>query len=151
MSGILGKGLSYKEYLYDFDEDGGVKDVNICLSDKNGCAPIPSGAVVVNVIAKVITAVTSDGAATVSWGTESDEDGYSGTTIAKGSLTANSIWSPGVQGSETLLWDDSNDHNINYYVADADGGSFEVLISTANLTAGKIVFGVFYWEPAVDQ
>ena len=146
MSGIL-NGKYVQEYVYDFAVDGGANGSNIVLSDKDGKKPIPIGAIVTNCVARVVTACTSDGSATVSWGNDDAENGYSGTTIAVGSLTDNSIWSPGVQGSESLLWDDSNDHNIFFPVINADDGDFIVLISDADLTAGKILFMVEYLLP----
>jgi len=135
-----------QEYVYDFDVDGGVKDANIVLSDKDNKDPIPVGAVITGVMAKVVTAVESLGSATVSWGNDDDEDGYSGTTIAKTSLVDNAVFN-GWDNGAALLWDDTNDHQIYVPVLDADDGDFIVLISTADLTAGKIVFMVEYLMP----
>jgi hypothetical protein len=148
MSDLRGKTL-LREYVYDFSVDGGTKDSNIVLSAKAGKSALPVGAIVKSVIAVVNTAVTSDGNATVSWGTITDADGYSGTTIAKASLTANAVFN-GWDTGAALLWDDTNDHILNYRVADANGGAFVVLISTADATAGKITFTVEYFVPGIE-
>lgn len=147
--GVKGK-INVQEYVYDFAVDGGTKDANIALHAKDGKAALPIGSIVMDVVAQVVTQPTSAGSATVSWGSEDDEDGYSGTTIAIASLTDNSIWSRGVQGSEALIWDDTNDHPIHPYIGTANQAEFNVLISTADLTAGKIVFTVTYIEPGID-
>jgi len=148
MSGILNK-EHIAEYVYDFSVDGGANGTAIDLHDKAGKSVIPVGAIITNCVAKVVTACTSAGAATVAWGNGSDADGYSGTTIAVASLTDNSVWSPGVQGSEALLWDTTNDHNIMYPVTSAAEGQVKLLISDADLTAGKIVIVFEYLLPTV--
>jgi hypothetical protein len=137
--------IHVQEYVYDFAVDGGVKDANIVLSDKAGSSNIPVGAIIKSVLAKVVTAVEGT-SSTVSWGTTASAAGYSGTTIAEATLVDNFVvngWDLGA----TLLWDDTNDHPLTPYVSSAADGSFAVLISTADLTAGKIVFGVEYWLP----
>jgi len=145
MSGILGKRHT-AEYVYDFAVDGGANGSNIVLSDKDGKAPIPIGAIITGVTAKVLTAPLSAGSATISWGNDDDEDGYSGTTIAIGSLTINTVIN-GWDSGAALLWDDTNDHPIHFPVLNADDGDFIILISTADLTAGKMVFFVDYYLP----
>lgn len=142
--------IQVQEYVYDFAVDGGTNGTAINLHAKDNKAVIPVGAIITDVTAKVVTACTSGGAATVAWGNGDDADGYSGTTIAVASLTDNSVWSAGVQGSEALIWDDSNDHNIHLPVLDAADGQFKLLISTADLTAGKIVFMVTYLMPTLS-
>ena len=139
--------IHLQEYTYDFAVDGGVAAANIVLSDKDGSAPIPVGAIIKSVTAVVTTACTSGGSATVSWGSVTDVDGYSGTTIAVSTLIDNFL----VNGHDldcALLWDGSNDHAITPRVADANAGAFAVLISTADLTAGKIWFGVEFIMPS---
>lgn len=148
MSGIK-NAEHVQEYMYDFSVDGGVNGSAINLHAKANKAVIPVGAIITDVTAKVVTACTSDGSATVAWGNGDDEDGYSGTTIAVASLTDNAVFYPGAQGSEELLWDDTNDHVIHYPVTTAAQGQFKLLISTADLTAGKIVFMVKYYLPTV--
>jgi len=145
MSNISNK-VHLQEYTYDFAVDGGVKDVNIVLSNKDGKNPIPVGAVIKSVIAVVKTAIEGT-SSTVSWGSVTDPDGYSGTTIAEATLVGNFLvngWDLGA----ALLWDDTNDHMLTPRVADAGAGGFAVLISTADLTAGKINFMVEYLMPS---
>jgi hypothetical protein len=144
---VISNKIHLQEYIYDFAVDGGVKDANIILSNKAGYDPIPVGAIIQSVTAVVVTTVTGS-SSTVSWGNASTADGYSGTTIAEGTLVDNFLvngWDLGA----SLLWDDTNDHALTPRVADANSGAFVVLISTGNLTAGKIWFGVQYIMPSV--
>jgi hypothetical protein len=138
-----------QEYVYDFAVDGGAQG-DIELSAKAGKAPIPIGAIITGVTAKVITECTSGGSATIAWGNDDDEDGYSGATPAVSGFGANTIHN-GWDNASALLWDDSNDHQIFVNVADADDGEFFVQIATADLTAGKIVFLVDYLMPDGTQ
>lgn len=135
------------EYLYDFAVDGGAVGT-IVLSSKNGKNPLPVGAIVKNVTARVLTAPLGGAGSTVSWG-HSTTDAYSGTTIAIASLTLNSLHNGQVAGS--LIWDNANDAQIPILVTDATtDGTFKVAIGTDPLTAGKIVFVVEYIEPAIE-
>lgn len=137
-------GLQVQEYVYDYSVDGGVKDVAILLSDKAGYDPLPIGATVVNVVARVETTVESSGSATVEWGPGANTDGYSGTAIAKATLVANYAHTA-QQGAGAELWDNTNDANLAYAVTStANTRSFAVLINTENLSAGKIRFYVSY-------
>ena len=122
-----------KEYLYDFSVDGGAVGA-IDLSAKAGYKKLPEGAIVKSVHAKVVTACTSGGSATLSWGTNADKDGYSGSAKAVAALTANAAFS-GEKDSADLL---------PSCVA-TDKGEFEVEIAVAALTAGKVYFAVEYY------
>lgn len=134
------------EYVYDFSTDGGAVST-ISLSGKSGKAGIPDGSVVHRVHARVLTACTSGGSATVAWGNTSDTDGYSGAAIAVASLTANAVFNETRGGA--LLWDDTNDANLDYAVTStANTQDFSLTIGTAALTAGKIVFQVEFSRPA---
>lgn len=139
-----------QEYVYDFAVDGGAQGT-IVLSDKNGKAPLPVGAIVKDVTARVVTQCTSGGSATVAWGNGDDTDGYTthGSPIAVASLTANAMFNAAGLDS-ALLWDGTNDHMIPLYIDDATTGNFSFVIGTADLTAGKIVFIVEYLYPAID-
>lgn len=147
MARFLNDGVQVQEYLYDFAVDGGVKDVNIVLSSKPGMSVLPVGAIIKGVTAKVLTAVVGS-SSTVSWGTTSTANGYSGTTIAEATLVDNFLVN-GWDLAASLLWDDTNDHAIYPLVTSTATGSFAVLISTANLTAGKIIFLVEYLLPSL--
>lgn len=145
MGNFKNDGVQVQEYVYDFAVDGGVKDVAIDLSAKDGFDPVPIGAIIKGVTAEVETAAVG-ATATVAWGNGDDADGYSGTTIAVATLVADLVVNGWDRGA-ALLWDDTNDHPIYFKVLDAADGAFEVLISTADLTAGKILFMVEYYFP----
>ncbi len=146
MSGpFKNQGVCVQEYVYDFSVDGGAAST-IVLSDKSGVDPLPVGAIVKQVTAKVLTAFTSGGSATLAWGHGGDPDGYSGTAIAVASLTANSLFN-GWDNAAALLWDDTNDHAIPVAVVDASTGAVSVTIATAAMTAGKMVILVEYYFP----
>lgn len=146
--GIKNK-LNYQEYLYDFDVDGGTKDAAISLHAKDGKSVIPVGSIIQRVTAVVKTAVTATGAATVIWGNGDAANGYSGATVAKTTLALNAVLT-GWDNAASLIWDDTNDHQLYVYVADAADGQFKVLIQTDDLLTGKIVFIVEYLSPAID-
>lgn len=139
-------GKQVQEYVYDFAVDGGATG-EIFLSSKANKNPIPTGAVILSVTAKVLTTFTSGGSATLAWGNDDDPDGYSGTAIAVASLTAGTVFN-GWDNGAALLWDDTNDHDIPVNVADEDDGEVSVTIATAAMTAGKMVIMVEYLMPA---
>jgi hypothetical protein len=146
MTAFSNMGMHVQEYVYDFDVDGGATG-EIVLSDNDNKGAIPVGAVITGVTALVKTAVAGT-SSTLAWGNGDDADGYSGTAIAEASLTANAVFN-GHDNGAALLWDDTNDHAIYQYVADADDGKFSVTVGTANLSAGKVVFMVSYLLPGV--
>lgn len=140
-------GVLVQEYVYDFAVDGGATGA-ITLSAKGNKNPIPVGAVIKRVVGLVKTAFTSGGSATLAWGNGDDADGFSGAAIAVASLTAGAVFN-GYDNGAALIWDDTNDHQIDIYVADAADGAFSVTIGTAAMTAGKMVFMVEYYMPGV--
>lgn len=140
-------GVQVQEYVYDFSADGGAQG-SIVLSSKAGYDPLPVGAIVKHVTAKVVTGVTSGGSATCEWGNGDDTDGYSGTAIAKATLVANYVCNEAM-GAGALLWDNTNDANVPLYIDDATTGNFTFKINTADLTAGKIIFLVEYYLPSL--
>ena len=148
MASLRNSGVQCQEFIYDFSVDGGAQG-EIFLSSKAGYAPIPNGAIIKSVTAKVITAFTSGGSATLAWGNDDDPDGYSGSAIAVASLTDNALFN-GMDNGAALLWDDTNDHPIPVAVINEDDGEFSVTIGTADMTAGKAVFLVEYLHPTVD-
>jgi len=136
-------GKHVQKYVYDFAVDGGAQGV-ITLSGKAGYDPLPAGAIVTAVAGHVLTACLSGGSATVIWGSGDDADGYSGPTIAVGSLTANAVFN-GWDNAAVELWDDTNDHPIYKYIDEiTTSGKVTLTIATADLTAGKIVLFVEY-------
>ncbi len=146
MAAFKNDGIQVQEYVYDFAVDGGASGSNIVLSAKSGAQALPVGAIIMDVIAHVVTACVGT-SSTVAWGHSANADAYSGTTIAEASLTLNSIHN-GQRTANSELWDDSADCQLHPYVGTADLGSFVVLIGTAALTAGKIRFSVSYLLPS---
>ena len=142
---LKNEGLNVEMFEYDFAKDGGAQG-EIKLTSKGGKSVLPVGAIIKRVTAKVLTAITSAGAATLEWGNGDDADGYSGTAIAKTSLTLLALFN-GYDNAAALLWDDTNDHPIDVNVADVDDGEFNVTIATADLTAGKVLFFVEFYYP----
>jgi hypothetical protein len=139
-------GRHVQQYVYDAAVDSKVSGANIVLSAKAGYDPLPLGAIVTGVTAFVNTAVAGT-SSTVSWGHSANADGFSGTTIAEATLTTGYVEN-GWKTANSDLWDDTNDVQKYHYVSTADLGSFVVLISTADLTAGKITFMVDYLLPS---
>lgn len=137
--------LHVQEYIYDFDVDGGAQGA-IDLSAKANKVPLPDGAVVKAVYAKVLTAVTSGGAPTVAWGNTSDPDGYSGAGHLKGALLIDVVFN-GWDNGAVLIWDDTNDHPIYFAANSAALRDMLLTIATADLTAGKIAILVEYVLP----
>lgn len=147
MSIELNAGMQVQEYVYDFGVDGGTVST-IDLSAKAGYDPVPVGAIIMDVVAYVETAVTTGASGTLAFGNGDDDDGYM-SAIAAGSLTANAVFNAAGQGS-ALLWDDTNDHMVPIYVADANDGKVQAKIETGALTAGKVRVMVTYLAPGRD-
>ncbi len=137
-------GLQVQEYVYDFAVDGGVYTTAFDLSAKAGYAPLPTGAVVVDVVYHVNAAVTGS-SSTIIVGDGTDDDGYVKST-AEATLVANYC----AKGVGALIWDDTNDVLLpNRISATATTGRFIMTVGTASLTAGKICFMVHYLMPSV--
>ncbi len=135
------------EFLYDFAVDGGATGA-INLHEKAGKSVLPVGAVITGVMAKVVTACTSGGAATVTWGNGDDADGYSGATVGVATLVDNYVANGGENDAALLF--DTTDYFPKYVnVSTEADGQFILTIATAALTAGKIVFMVSYDMPTV--
>jgi len=140
-------GMHVQEYVYDFAVDGGTDDTKIDLSAKAGYSPLPSGAVVKQVSLKVITAVVGS-SSTVIVGNTTDPNGFM-EAIAEATLIDEYVTMGGAQAG-ALIWDDTNDHQVPFLVNSDNDGDFQMLIGTADLTAGKIVFWVDYYLPSED-
>ena len=142
---LKNEGLNVAMFEYDFEKDGGAQG-EIKLTSKGGKSVLPVGAIIKGVTAKVLTAITSAGSATLAWGNGDDADGFSGTAIGKASLLENVLFN-GWDGGAALLWDDTNDHPIFVNVSTVDDGEFNVTIGTADITAGKVLFFVDFYYP----
>jgi len=128
--------LITKEYLYDFAVDGAISGVfQLRPTDPNG-NELPTGFVVSKCAAVVETAITPSASRTMTVGTETDADGFLADVIA--------VYNAGgvVRNGEiagALLWDDTNDHEIDYKVPNvAASKSIVMEIGTGVLTAGKV-------------
>lgn len=141
-------GKHIEQYVYDFSVDGGAAGA-INLHAKERKSVIPVGAIIKAVTAKVLTTLTSGGSATLAWGNGDDADGYSGTTAAVAGFAALTLFN-GWDNAAALIWDDTNDHQIPLDVSTAADGQFIFTITTADLTAGKMVFMVEYLLPSIE-
>lgn len=137
--------VQVEPYVYDATEDATAVG-EVFLSSKAGKDPLPVGAIVQQCVAKVVTAVTSSGSATMIWGNDDDPDGYSGSAIGKANLTANAIFN-GWDSGAALLWDDTNDHPIYFHVADEDDGEVSVTIGGEALDTGKVALFLHFLYP----
>jgi hypothetical protein len=122
-------------YEYDFATDGGAVGT-IALRSLN-VSGISAGCVVEDVHALIQTAFTSGGSATVTLGNSVDADGYMVNIFSLASANA-ALKSGQVAGA--LLWDDTNDAELNYYVPSAAAAIPKIVVGTAALTAGKAKF-----------
>jgi hypothetical protein len=127
-----------KEYLYDFAVDGGATGkITLKACDPNGNA-LPEGFCVSKAVAVVETAITPTGG-TVTFGPSASVAGYLG-DIVSGFNAQNSIVRSG-EVAGALLWDDTNDHEIDYRIGSAaNTQDVTMSIGTSALTAGKIRF-----------
>lgn len=111
--------------IYDFTKDGGA------YSSKVYTLGVISGKVLVTkVIARVVTAVTSGGSATVIIGHTDDDNAFVDATAgAVANLTADAVAAAATTSVPMVL---------------ADGKKITMTIGTADLTAGKVVVEVWY-------
>lgn len=146
--GFRNEGGTVQEYLYDFDVDGGAISPAIDLSAKAGYKTLPNPCIVKQVSLYVVTACTSGGSATLDVGNTTAEAGYMA-ALAVASLSDQAVIRSGEQAG-SLLWDDTNDHEIWFCVNSAADADFTLDIDTATFTAGKVLFMVDYYRPTLD-
>jgi hypothetical protein len=139
--GFINDGMQVEKYVYDFAVDAGATG-EIFLSSKANKDPIPNGSLILDMCLHVETAFTSGGSATLDVGNDDDPNGYL-EAIAVAALGANTVHRAGSVAGQ-LIWDDTNDHAIGVYVADADDGEVSVTIATAAMTAGKAGIYMLY-------
>lgn len=122
--------------IYDFTVLGGAIATIPLVDDQGNAAVLPQGAIVTNVVAHVIVAVTSAGAATVSLGSNiagSVVDLQAATakaTLALGAFVA------GVPVGTAATWVGP--------VTSQNGSQVQVAVAAAALTAGKIAYFIEY-------
>ena len=144
----LNSGKQVQEYVYSFADDGGAIST-IALSSKANVDPLPLGAVVTEVVLKVITAFTSGGSATLSWGNSDGVTTYSGTAVPVASLVANACFN-GMGNGASVLWNDTEDAAVPFPVINAADAAVNVSIAAAAMTAGKAVIMVEYFHHAAS-
>lgn len=136
----------YAEYIYDFAVDGGATVSVKNLSAKSGKSPIPVGAVVNHVFGRVLTAPVGTNAE-IKLGNTADDDAYMASTAITSFAVNTVVNSQELKGAQ--IWDDSNDCVKNVLITAANDGDVVLSIATADLTAGKILFGIEYFNPTL--
>lgn len=129
------------KYVYDFAVSGGAVST-ISLVPQLSWIALDEGVIIKDLTLRVITAFTSGGTPTVTFGNSSDVDGFFVDAWAAGLQTANSILKPGVLDG-ALMWNSTVDAITGYRVGSAANTKDVVMaVGTAALTAGKceIVF-----------
>ncbi len=138
-------GVQIEEYVYDFDVDGGAIST-ISLSAKAGAKSLPLGAMVLDVIVYVETAVAAPGSLTMDVGNTTNGDGYF-EDILEASLAIDLGARPGELVAGALLWNTTEDAKRAFPVVVADDADFTIGIVASAATVGKVRFGVMYWLP----
>jgi hypothetical protein len=143
---VLKNAYLKKEYLWDFDVDGGATgNLTLRATDPNGNA-LPEGFVVSKVSAVVEEQLSPTGGE-VTFGTTTDPNGYLDNIRAAYNALNSVVRSGEVAGA--LLWDDTNDHEIDYRIpSTADDKAVVMDIGTNALTQGKIRFIVEGYYPS---
>lgn len=126
-----------KEYLLDVSVDTGataVSTITLRATDPNGNA-LPAGFVVSKASAHVESAISPTGG-TLTLGISSDKDGFLQNFRSVYAASGSVVRSGEVAGD--LLWDDTNDHEIDYRCAAAT----EVVadVTSSGLSTGKVRF-----------
>lgn len=137
--------LYIARYRYDFSELGGTVGA-IVLPAK--VAGLEAGSVITGVHVHTVVAVTSGGTPTITVGpgasgTATDADGYF-TDLFGVVGTINGVTNSESNGG-ALLFDDTNDHKIDYYVTSANTQVIAT-VGTAALTAGVVDFYIKYYK-----
>lgn len=143
----MGKGrgsLHSQVYEWDFAKDGGAVG-QIALRPRPGDA-MQEGLIVKEIRIVEKTSVTSGGTPTITFGPSVDADGYLADVFALLGSAPTVVRSGEVAGA--LLWDDTNDHEINYRIGSAANTQDLVMdVGTAALTAGAIELHVESYMP----
>lgn len=123
----------FVRYDYDFASEGGAVSAIALSANING---LEEGVIVKEVMCIVKTAMTSGGSPTITLGNTADPDGYMADIAALVGTAPAVVNSSQVAGD--LIWDDTNDHGINYRVSStANTQDLLMTVGTAALTAGK--------------
>jgi hypothetical protein len=141
----LGKEFEIK-YTYDFSVDGGGTGA-LTLTPQPNFNGLAEGMIVREISVYTETALTSGGTPTITLGPTADPDGYMADFWSLGNA-ANSVVRPG-EVAGVLLWDDTNDHRLDYRIGSAANTQDLLLtVGTAALTAGVMVITMQVIFPA---
>ena len=134
--------LHLNKYEWDFAVDGGATEA---IPFRNmGNNDLEAGLVIKRVWLVADTAVTSAGTPTMIIGNTADADGYFADVFALVTTAAKLAVAQGEVAGD-LIFDDTNDHNIDYQLGAANTLDINLTIGTAAATAGKIsLFVEFY-------
>jgi hypothetical protein len=134
--------LFVNKYEWDFAVDGGAQGV---IAFRNlGANDIAAGCHIKRVWVVANTAVTSAGTPTLIIGNTTDDDGYFEDIFALVTTSAK-LTVAGGEVAGALIWDDTNDHSIEYSPLVANDLDLNLTIGTADATAGKLtVYIEFY-------
>ena len=123
-------------YEYDFAVSGGATG-NIDLVAIGN--KMETGLIITDLSVFVETAFNDAGdTATVTVGNEDNRDGYLEDIMTLAETINASIRAGSVAGD--LIWDDTNDHRIDYRLPDAGASVPSITIGTEALTVGKAKF-----------
>lgn len=132
---ILNRTKNAMVAVYDFAVEGGAIGTLKLLDDQGNKAILPPGAIITNVVANVITGVTSLGAATLAFGS-----GVGGATADLLAATAKAAlgvgFVDGIPAGTAATWVGP--------VTVGLGSQLTVTVAAAALTAGKIYFNIEY-------
>ena len=134
--------LLINRYEYDFSVDGGA--VGAIAFRNKGNNDLVAGCVIKRMYLIAETAVTSGGTPTMVIGNTADADGYFADIFALVTTGAKLAVGQGEVAGD-LIFDDTNDHAIDYKLGAANTLDINLTVGTAALTAGKIsLFVEFY-------
>lgn len=130
-------------YSYDFATNGGGTGA---ISPTAPVIPLEEGMIIRGISVYTDTAMTSGGTPTVTFGNTGDTDGYLADVWSLANAV-NSVVSEG-EVAGALLWDDTNDHRLEYYIdSTANNQDLVMTVGTAALTAGKLSIHVRVYKP----
>jgi len=136
--------LHVNKYEWDFAVDGGATSA---IAFRNlGNNALVAGLVVKRMWLVANTAVTSEGTPTLTIGNTADADGYFADIFALVTTSAKLAVQQG-EVAGALIWDDTNDHALDYKLGAANTLDLNLTIGTAAATAGKITLYVEFYRP----
>ena len=130
-------------YSYDFATNGGAVSAITLVAP---VVPLEEGMIVRGISVYTEAALTSGGTPTITFGNTTDVDGYLADTWAL-STVVNTVVNEG-EVAGALLWDDTNDHRLEYYIdGTAANQNLIMTIGTAAITAGQLSVMVRVYKP----